>query len=152
MIVIVVVTAYEDAAFWFCGARNVVATLAAAFSAHEYCRLQHLCIDFFLMFVCLFFLFDARLLFLDVRSLVTGKLLVIVAPVIVLVTKNTIKIGIVRVFSKSHSNSSSSNSNSFIATVLAFCPKHIKAKAKSRKQKAESKKQKAKRKHRKQKA
>ena len=86
MIVIVVVTAYEDTSFWYCGARNAVSTLAAALSAHEYCRLQHLCVDFFLMFVCLFFLFDARLLFLDVRSLVTGKLLVIIAPVIVLAT------------------------------------------------------------------
>ena len=38
------------------------------------------------MFVCLFFLTDARSLFLDVRSLVTGKLLVIIAPVIELVT------------------------------------------------------------------
>ena len=68
-----------------------MSTLAAALSAHEYYRLQHLCVDFFLMFVCLFFLFDARLLFLDVRSLVTGKLLVIVAPVIVLVTKQYYK-------------------------------------------------------------
>ena len=91
MIIIVIVTAYEDTAFWYCGARNAVSTLAAAaLSAHEYCRLQHSCVDFFLMFVCLFFFFffflAARLLFLDVRSLVTGKLLVIIAPVIVLVT------------------------------------------------------------------
>ena len=87
MKVIVIVTAYEDAAFWSCGARNAVSTLAAALSAHEYFRLQHLCVDFFLIVVYLVFLFDARLLFLDVRSLlVTGKLLVIIAPVVVLVT------------------------------------------------------------------
>ena len=84
MIVIVIVTAYEDTAFWlYCGARNAVSTLAAALSAHEYCRLQHLCVDFFLDVQFVFFLFAARLLFLDVRSLVTGKLLVIIAPVIV---------------------------------------------------------------------
>ena len=39
------------------GARNAVSTLAAALSAHEYCRLQHLCVDLFLMFVCCFFSF-----------------------------------------------------------------------------------------------
>ena len=144
MIVIVIVTAYEDTTFWYCGARNAVSTLAAAWSAHEYCRLQHLCVDFVLMFVCLFCLFDARLLFLNVRSLLAGKLLVIIAPLIVLATiKKLFKKGIARVFSKSHSNRSSRNSNSFVATVLAFCPKHIKA---------ESKKQKAKTRHRKQKA
>ena len=86
VIVIVIVTAYEDTAFWYCGARNAVPTLAAALSAHEYCRLQHLCVDVF-PDVCLFLLlFDARLLLLDVCSLVTGKLLVIIAPVIVLAT------------------------------------------------------------------
>ena len=82
MIVIVTVTAYKDTAFWYCGARNAVPTLAAALSAHEYCRLQHLCVDFFLDVRLFFLLFDARL-FVDVRSLVTGKLLVIIAPVIV---------------------------------------------------------------------
>ena len=86
MIAIVLVTAYEDTAFWSCGARNAVSTLAAALSAHEYCRLQHLCVDFFLDVRLSFFLFAARLLFLDVRSLVTGQLLVIIAPVILLVT------------------------------------------------------------------
>ena len=85
VIVIVTVTAYEDAAFWSCGARNAVSTLAAALSAHEYCRLQHLCVDVFLDVRLSFFLFDARLLFLDVRSLVTGKLVVVIAPVIVVV-------------------------------------------------------------------
>ena len=48
MIVIVIVAAYEDTTFWYCGARNAVSTLAAALSAHEYCRLQHLCVDVFL--------------------------------------------------------------------------------------------------------
>ena len=81
MIVKVIVTAYEDTVFWYCGARNAVSTLAAALSAHEYCRLQHLCVDFFLDVRLSFFLFASRLLFLDVRSLVTGKLLVIIAPV-----------------------------------------------------------------------
>ena len=57
VIVIVIVTAYEDTAFWYCGARNAVSTLAAAWSAHEYCRLQHLCVDFVLMFVCFFLSF-----------------------------------------------------------------------------------------------
>ena len=85
VIVIVIVTAYEDTAFWSCGARNAVSTLAAALSAHEYCRLQHLCFDVVLDVCLSFFLFDARLLFLDVRSVVTGKLLVIIAPVIELV-------------------------------------------------------------------
>ena len=83
---IVIVIAYEDTAFWSCGARNAVSTLAAALSAHEYCRLQHLCVDFFLDVRLSLFLFDARLLFVDVRSLVTGKLLIIIAPVIELVT------------------------------------------------------------------
>ena len=73
MIVIVIVTAYEDTVFWYCGARNAVSTLAAALSAHEYCRLQHLCVDFVLDVRLSFFLFDARLLFLDVRSLVYRK-------------------------------------------------------------------------------
>ena len=86
VIVILIVTAYEDTAFWSCGAGNAVSTLAAALSAHEYCRLQHLCVDFFLDVCVSFFLFDARLLFLDVRSLVTGKLLVTIAPVKELVT------------------------------------------------------------------
>ena len=86
MIGIVIVAAYEDTAFWSCGARNAVSTLAAALSAHEYCRLQHLCFDVFLDVRLSFFLFDARLLFLDVRSLVTGQLLVIIAPVIELAT------------------------------------------------------------------
>ena len=85
MIVIVIETAYEDTAFWYCGARNAVPTLAAALSAHEHCRLQHLRVDFFDVGL-LFLLFDARLLFLDVRSVVTGKLLVIIAPIVVLVT------------------------------------------------------------------
>ena len=83
MIVTVIVTAYEDTAFWYCGARNAVPTLAAALSAHKYCRLQHLCVDFFLDVRLFFLFFDARVLFLDVRSLVTEKLLVIIAPVIV---------------------------------------------------------------------
>ena len=83
MIVIVIVTAYEDTALWYCGARNAVSTLAAALSAHEYCRLQHLCVGFFLMFVCLF---SYRCSFVVACSLVTGKLLVIIAPVIVLAT------------------------------------------------------------------
>ena len=86
MIVIVIVTSYEDTACWYCGARSAVPTLAAALSVHEYCRLQHLCVDFFLDVRLFFLLFDARLLFLDVRSFVTGQLLVIIAPVIVLVT------------------------------------------------------------------
>ena len=37
LIVIVIVTAYEDTTFWYCGTRNAVSTLAAALSAHEYC-------------------------------------------------------------------------------------------------------------------
>ena len=53
--------------FWYCGARNAVSTLAAALSAHEYCRFQHLCVDvfldvrlsfcFFSMLVCCFLMF-----------------------------------------------------------------------------------------------
>ena len=52
----------------------------------------------------------------------------------------------------SHSNSNSSNSNSLVATVLAFCPKHIKAESKKQKAKIRHGKQKHEAKSNKQKA